>query len=182
MKIDLSSYQVQQIGIYEGYSDYDRLLWIVEIKGKPYVVGGSIIYQGKIPEKEEIKRDWSLNRGEDIAYDYFFQTKPVISIMIDEFLLRYQGLENLHILEANGSREKGILDWDTKNLLINYIVNHHLTEVGKKDGKKIQESIDQFMKENLKYFSWRNKENHSTEVDHEISTPDDFSLEPYSLF
>ena len=114
--------------------------------GKNIIVGWLSIYKWKISKTE--KKDRSIHQWINISYDYFLQTKPMISTVIDEIILRYCWAEELNTFNSDFTRMKRKIRWNIKEKIIKYMVTNKLYEIDKDDFAKITEIADDFVLEN----------------------------------
>lgn len=152
--IDIDGYiQEKNLVSFKQVGGYVKLDWrwnamgIAKTKnGKNVIVGWWYIYKWTIPKTEN--KDRSIHQWINISYDYFLQTKPMISTVIDEIILRYCWAEELNTFNSDFIRMKRKIKWNIKEKIIKYMVTNKLYEIDKDDFAKITEIADDFVLEN----------------------------------
>lgn len=155
----------KELGWKSGYSFFKNKFVVANHNWNRYILAGNAYVDEPYEKKEE--KFWT-EKAKYLALDFMEQTNPILNLVLDQYLLRYDRLENNHI-NSDGQYEKNNIRISIEMLIIrDFLKKWLLDKIWKKFNvndkvektKKINDFLDEFVKENkskLEELSGKNK-------------------------
>lgn len=125
---DLGEYSLKNIWYYGSSLEKYRLA-LTTNSNTPCILATGAYYQD-FDKKDRFTL--STQQAKNIAIDFLKQTQPLITITIDEYLMRYYGRDNSHSLNSKGY-EKATLPWQLEEFLIKDFIRQGMLDKIPKD-------------------------------------------------